>query len=275
MRTSDSIGEVGGALAAAQGEMSAAKRDGKNSHYGNRYTTLDSLLEAAKPALSKHGLSVIQASGAEGVEGEVLGSVTTRLVHKSGEWVESTLRVPLADRLTYQEVGKALTYLRRYSLAGLVGIAGEVDDDGETDCNARQRTTTAGAGKGTAAPKRARQGAAKPEPDAGEGAPSSAPPAGDRVVDVLIKRVNSGVSKRGTQWAIGVFQTQDGEELRCGTFSKTWVDCLINEQRNTDRIWQLTLSPPKKEGDAWQIEGLKWVTESGELVDPDMADIPF
>jgi len=278
MRTSDSIGEVGGALAAAQGEMSAAKRDGKNSHYGNRYTTLDSLLDAAKPALSKHGISVIQASGAEGVDhkdADIIGAVTTRLVHKSGEWIESTLRVPLADRLTYQEVGKALTYLRRYSLAGLVGIAGEVDDDGETDLNARQRTATAGAGKGSAAPKRARQGAAKPELDAGGGASPPPPPAGDRVVDVLIKRVNSGVSKRGTQWAIGVFQTQDGEELRCGTFSKTWVDCLINEQRNTDRVWQLTLSPPKKDGDAWEIQALKWVTESGELVDPDMADCPF
>jgi len=32
MRTSDTIGEVGGALALAQGEMSSAKRDGKNSH---------------------------------------------------------------------------------------------------------------------------------------------------------------------------------------------------------------------------------------------------
>ena len=277
MRTSDSIGEVGGALAAAQGEMSAAKRDGKNSHYGNRYTTLDSLLDAAKPALSKHGISVIQASGAEGVDhkdADIIGAVTTRLVHKSGEWIESTLRVPLADRLTYQEVGKALTYLRRYSLAGLVGIAGEVDDDGETDLNARQRTATAGGSK-AAPPKRARQGTAKPELDAGEGAPSPAPPAGDRVVDVLIKRVNSGVSKRGTQWAIGTFLTREGEELRCGTYSKTWVDTLINEQRNDTRVWQLTLAPPKKEGDPWQIEGLKWVTEGGELIDPDMADVPF
>jgi hypothetical protein len=277
MRTSDSIGEVGGALAAAQGEMSAAKRDGKNSHYGNRYTTLDSLLDAAKPALSKHGISVIQASGAEGVDhkdADIIGAVTTRLVHKSGEWIESTLRVPLADRLTYQEVGKALTYLRRYSLAGLVGIAGEVDDDGETDLNARQRTATAGGSK-AAPPKRARQGTAKPELDAGEGAPSPAPPAGDRVEELLLKRVNSGVSKRGTQWAIGTFLTRGGEELRCGTFSKTWVDCLINEQRNDTRVWQLTLAPPKKDGDAWQIETLKWVTEGGELVDPDMQDVPF
>jgi hypothetical protein len=253
------------ALAKAQAEFKPIRFDSQAQLGGGRnyrYASIAAILDGVRPILNKHGILLSQEpSQTDGVV-----SVTTRL--SLGEQsISSTLSAPMS-RGGFHELGSAITYLRRYGLASMLGVAAEEDEDGHA------AQSTAGGSK-AAPPKRARQGAAKPEPDAGEGAPSSAPPAGDRVVDVLIKRVNSGVSKRGTQWAIGVFQTQDGEELRCGTFSKTWVDTLINEQRNTDRVWQLTLSPPKKDGDAWQIEGLKWVTEGGELIDPDLADVPF
>ena len=253
------------ALAKAQAEFKPIRFDSQAQLGGGRnyrYASIAAILDGVRPILNKHGILLSQEpSQTDGVV-----SVTTRL--SLGEQsISSTLSAPMS-RGGFHELGSAITYLRRYGLASMLGVAAEEDEDGHA------AQSTAGGSK-AAPPKRARQGAAKPEPDAGEGAPSSAPPAGDRVVDVLIKRVNSGVSKRGTQWAIGVFQTQEGEELRCGTFSKTWVDTLINEQRNTDRVWQLTLAPPKKDGDAWQIEGLKWVTEGGELIDPDMADVPF
>ena len=248
------------ALAKAQAEFKPIRFDSQAQLGGGRnyrYASIAAILDGVRPILNKHGILLSQEpSQTDGVV-----SVTTRL--SLGEQsISSTLSAPMS-RGGFHELGSAITYLRRYGLASMLGVAAEEDEDGHA------AQSTAGAAK---APKRARQ-TAQPEPDAGKG--QTPPPAGDRVVDVLIKRVNSGVSKRGTQWAIGVFQTQDGEELRCGTFSKTWVDCLINEQRNTDRVWQLTISPPKKDGDAWQIEGLKWVTLSGELVDPDLADVPF
>jgi len=254
------------ALAKAQAEFKPIRFDSQAQLGGGRnyrYASIAAILDGVRPILNKHGILLSQEpSQTDGVV-----SVTTRL--SLGEQsISSTLSAPMS-RGGFHELGSAITYLRRYGLASMLGVAAEEDEDGHA------AQSTAGAGKGTAAPKRARQGTAKPELDAGEGAPSPAPPAGDRVVDVLIKRVNSGVSKRGTQWAIGTFVTREGEELRCGTFSKTWVDTLINEQRNDTRVWQLTLAPPKKEGDAWQIEGLKWVTEGGELVDPDMQDVPF
>ena len=254
------------ALAKAQAEFKPIRFDSQAQLGGGRnyrYASIAAILDGVRPILNKHGILLSQ----EPSQNDGVVSVTTRL--SLGEQsISSTLSAPMS-RGGFHELGSAITYLRRYGLASMLGVAAEEDEDGHA------AQSTSGAGKGTAAPKRARQGAAKPELDAGEGAPSSAPPAGDRVEELLLKRVNSGVSKRGTQWAIGTFLTREGEELRCGTFSKTWVDCLINEQRNDTRVWQLTISPPKKDGDAWQIEGLKWVTEGGELIDPDMADVPF
>jgi len=258
MKTSDTIGEVGGALALAQGEMSSAKRDGKNSHYGNRYTTLDSLLEAAKPALSKHGLSVIQASGAEGVEGEVLGSVTTRLVHKSGEWVESTLRVPLADRLSYQEVGKALTYLRRYSLAGLVGIAGEVDDDGETDLHARERSPDPPAPRKRSAPS-----AASPKPSREADAPA------EQVIEGTIDDVRKTPTPNGgTKWGVLVKSWEPGWSSTFDENIGPWLEERVG------RAARLTVRKSKC-GRFWNLADAVEITPSGGKVEPPDDEIPF
>jgi hypothetical protein len=253
------------ALAKAQLDFPAIRFDSEAQLGGGRryrYASIAAILDGVRPILNKHGILLSQEpSQTDGVV-----SVTTRL-SLGDQSISSTLSAPMS-RGGFHELGSAITYLRRYGLASMLGVAAEEDEDGHA------AQSTAGAGK-DAAPKRPRQGTAKAEPDAGGEASSSAPPAGDRVVDVLVKRVNAGVSKRGTEWAIGTFQTKDGEEIRCGTFAKTWKDVLVNEQRNTDRVWRLTISPPKKDGDAWGIENLQWVTESGELVDPWMDGIPF
>lgn len=253
------------ALAKAQAEFRPIRFDSQAQLGGGRnyrYASIAAILDGVRPILNKHGILLSQ----EPSQSDGVVSVTTRL--SLGEQsISSTLSAPMS-RGGFHELGSAITYLRRYGLASMLGVAAEEDEDGHA------AQSTAGGSK-AAPPKRARQGTAQPEPDAGGEAPSSAPPAGDRVVEVILKRVNSGVSKKGTRWAIGVFMTREGEELRCGTFSATWVDVLIIEQRNQDRIWQLTLSAPKKEGDAYAIETLQWVTESGELIDPDVSGIPF
>ncbi len=55
--------------------------------------------------------------------------ITTQLVHASGEWVRDRCVYPVAQR-TSQGIGSAITYGRRYSLAALLGIAADEDDDG-------------------------------------------------------------------------------------------------------------------------------------------------
>lgn len=126
--TSSEIGELAKALAAAQGEMTAASKDATNPHFKSRYATLASVWDAIRGPLSRNGLSVSQVlETPENGPGVI---VRTLLIHSSGQWISSRYVMPIADKLTPQAVGSAITYARRYALSAIVGIAPDDDDDG-------------------------------------------------------------------------------------------------------------------------------------------------
>jgi hypothetical protein len=132
MRQSEAVKEIGGALAKAQAEMGRVLRDKtakvptkSGGSYSFDYADLASVLDVVKPALAKHGIAVVQAAG---IEGDRV-TVETRLLHASGEWLESTLAMK-PDDLSPQKIGSAVTYARRYALSSMVGVASEEDDDG-------------------------------------------------------------------------------------------------------------------------------------------------
>lgn len=126
MRTSDSINDLSAAMAAAQGAMKPAVKDATNPHFKSKYADLASIFEAVREPFAKNGLSVWQELG--NAEGGV--TVTTRLVHKSGQWVEfGPLYVP-AGKQDAQGLGSAATYARRYGLASALGVCADEDDDG-------------------------------------------------------------------------------------------------------------------------------------------------
>ena len=126
MQKSESIESLAVALAEFQGEVKNPTKTGFNPGYKSHYVTLDGLVEAAKPYLQKHGLSYIQSCGGDGESIEV----TTMLMHKSGQWIESDPLVLKADKATAQGAGSAITYARRYALASMLGLASDEDDDG-------------------------------------------------------------------------------------------------------------------------------------------------
>ena len=126
LRTSPEIGDLCAALALAQGAMSAAAKDSANPHFKSRYADLASIWAAAQGPLTSNGLCVIQAPGTDGAQ----VTLTTRLAHKSGQWMESTVSSSAGRGQGPQAVGSTLTYLRRYSLAAMVGVVTD-DDDGE------------------------------------------------------------------------------------------------------------------------------------------------
>lgn len=132
MRTSEHTDIIDAALATAQGVIENPTKDAKNSHFGNRYATLDVGLNVVRPSLSKAGISVTQATRVE--DGVLM--LDTRLACQ-GQWIEAEYPVCVFPAKP-QELGSALTYARRYSLFSLVGIAGEEDDDG----NAANSTAT-------------------------------------------------------------------------------------------------------------------------------------
>ena len=125
---SEAIGELAFALAAAQGEMTAASKDATNPHFKSRYATLASVWDAIRGPLSNHGLSVSQVL--ESPENGVGVAVRTMLLHTSGQWIASRYVMPIGDKLTPQAIGSAITYARRYALSAIVGIAPDDDDDG-------------------------------------------------------------------------------------------------------------------------------------------------
>lgn len=129
MRHSDTLGELATALAAVQAEMRPAAMNAKNPHLRNKYADLGAIIEASRPALTKHGIAVSQMLGGE--PGTV--SVETVVMHKSGEWMSSVASFPVTEQkgiTTAQAAGISITYLRRYSMSAALGIYADEDADG-------------------------------------------------------------------------------------------------------------------------------------------------
>lgn len=129
MQQSNTIGELVKALTKAQLEMENPTFDSINPHFQNRFASLAAHTEAIRKPFARVGLAVIQ-----GLESDERGvCVTTKIVHTSGEWIESAVCMPLPEKATAQHLGSICTYLRRYSLASSCFIVGESDEDGEAD----------------------------------------------------------------------------------------------------------------------------------------------
>lgn len=129
MNKSESIQNLSAALSKAQAEMPAIKFDSKNPFLKNDYASLGAIIAGARPVIAKHGLSVSQLTfGEEGVAG-----VETVLMHTSGEWISSSISMPIGEekgKSSAQVAGSIVTYLRRYSLASILGIYSDEDGDG-------------------------------------------------------------------------------------------------------------------------------------------------
>jgi hypothetical protein len=126
MQTSENIASIAKALSEFQGEVKNPANTADNPFFKSKYAPLSDILNLVRPTLAKHGLSVIQAPSGDG--DKII--ITTRLMHSSGEWIEACPLSLKADKATAQGAGSAITYGRRYSLAAILGISSEDDDDG-------------------------------------------------------------------------------------------------------------------------------------------------
>ena len=107
----------------AQAAIGTLHRDATNPHFKSKYTTLDHILEAARPALAAHGLLLSQHLTA-------IDTVVTRISDGTDELV-SEVRIYGGTAPTPQQYGSAVTYARRYALTALLAISTDADDDGE------------------------------------------------------------------------------------------------------------------------------------------------
>jgi hypothetical protein len=122
MEKSESIKELAAALAAFQAEVANVKKDSTNPFFKSKYASLENIIETARPFLAKHGLAFSQLPSGE-------NELSTTLMHKSGDWLSATAKINPKDT-SPQAQGSAITYMRRYALSALLGLATEDDDDG-------------------------------------------------------------------------------------------------------------------------------------------------
>lgn len=112
------------AFVAAQAEIGAVHKNGKNPHFKSTYATLESVVDVARPVLSKHGLAFTQLCGPR-IDGGI--TVTTTLVHASGQYFGDALTLPMV-KSDPQAAGSAITYARRYALMAILGLPATDDD---------------------------------------------------------------------------------------------------------------------------------------------------
>jgi hypothetical protein len=164
MNSTEKIASIAEALAAAQAEIQnphknreVTVRPREGAPYSFSYATLDSILDGVRPILARHGLAIVQTMVLLGENRTP--AVRTTILHKTGESISTDIPMTI-DRPGNQALGSALTYARRYGLIGLLAIAADEDDDGNSaDGNAVEAS-------------KARQPAARQSP----GGPTSAPP---------------------------------------------------------------------------------------------------
>lgn len=155
------IGNLAAALSKAQGEfppipkdsegvIKGKTKDGRPYEYKYKYADLTGIIKAVSPALAKYELAQTQLLST--YEGGVV--CTTKLMHSSGESIETSMRFPSGDSKPHS-IGAACTYPRRYCLSAILGVSADDDDDAQ---GLQQEATR---GKPRAAPRKPGEGRAQ------------------------------------------------------------------------------------------------------------------
>ena len=127
--------DAGQARKAFDEAVAAAKRDippitrNVQGHNAKRYADFAAIARVVDPIIGAHGLSYrFRTSQTDRI------SVTCILSHKAGHSEETTLSGPAdtsGSKNAIQAIGSTLTYLQRYSLVQMLGLAAGNDDDGK------------------------------------------------------------------------------------------------------------------------------------------------
>ncbi len=116
------------AVAAAKAEIPPITRNA-TGHNSKKYADFSAIASVVDPILGRHGLSYRFRT----TQGDRI-SVTCVLSHKAGHHEETTLAGPAdtsGNKNAIQAIGSTLTYLQRYSLVQMLGLAAAADDDGK------------------------------------------------------------------------------------------------------------------------------------------------
>lgn len=138
MTKSAAIDQIAVALSNFQKSMKAIEKSSVNPFFKSKYADIATIINAIRTPLAEVGLSFSQFPTGE-------GSLTTILMHNSGQFIEDTFQMKPVDTKP-QSIGSAITYMRRYALSAVLGIATEEDDDGNK-ASGKEATKSKGGSK--------------------------------------------------------------------------------------------------------------------------------
>ena len=123
MERSVSIKSIASALVKFNSLVGKIPKDSKNPFFKSNYADLSTILDIINPILIECGLAIVQFP--KGVH-----ELETMVMHgESGEYIsECYTMVPV--KADPQSVGSCITYQRRYSLAAVLSLNIDNDDDG-------------------------------------------------------------------------------------------------------------------------------------------------
>ncbi len=153
MKTSELTNEIDAALSLFQGEMPTVKKDvnvkmngvsktGKEFNVNYDYAPLESIQELARPLLMKHGLNITQHLGFEIIQNNMIHLLTTRVGHKSGQWIMSVWPIEMSGVTKEQDRGSKITYNKRYAFAAALNIALSDEDNDAVDVQVKPQVQT-------------------------------------------------------------------------------------------------------------------------------------
>lgn len=127
MKTSESISEIAKGLNEVRKNIKQPEKSANNPFFKSKYVMLEGVVDAIDKALPK-GFAYTQEVTSDGNQ----ISVSTILLHESGQYIQfDPLNVPVTKN-DAQAFGSAETYARRYTLSAVFGVTSDVDDDGNS-----------------------------------------------------------------------------------------------------------------------------------------------
>lgn len=206
--TSPLIGALYSALAKAQSEFPPIPRTrtvtvrSDKGNYTFDYAPLDTILAVTRPILGKHALAITQSWNGD--------ELVTVLGHESGAELRAHVQVPHADSM--QKRGAALTYIRRYSIQAILGVASEEDTDGDA-AGTQSVTPRNRSGNG--------QKNVPHEEPSGDSAPTAADLLRDRFMERRQAIATSGLDEDGVNaetWVTEVKAAHDAKKITEASF---------------------------------------------------------
>ena len=117
MNHSENIDLIAAAFTKALAELDDVKKSSTadTGSYRYSYADLPTVMASVRPTLAKHHLAIMQGTQ----EADRGIAVSTRVIHESGQWIDSGPLVMPTGKGGPQDIGSAISYARRYSPARL------------------------------------------------------------------------------------------------------------------------------------------------------------